>query len=334
MLKKILIIQTAFIGDCILILPAIQLFKAKFPEIKIDVLTTHVSAEIFINSPSVNSVIIYDKRNKEKGIAGIFRLASKLRLQNYDKLFSFHKSFRTGLLVLLSGIKETVGYKTSSLSFLYKDKVEYLKKEHETIRTTFLLIGEKTNIKEIPPPEIKLNGNSKEKIDVLLNDLQNLIAIAPGSVWATKRYPVEYYIQVAEELIKDGYTVILIGGKNDIELCNLISEQNNRIINTCGKFSIVESVYLISKCKLLITNDSAPTHFGMAALTKTLTIYCSTVPEFGFYPYSENSRYIGLSDINCKPCGIHGFNKCPKGHFECGKKLQPKKIIDKVIEML
>ena len=72
----------------------------------------------------------------------------------------------------------------------------------------------------------------------------------------------------------------------------------------------------------------------MAADAKVLTIYCSTVPEFGFYPYNKKSAWIGVEKLECKPCGIHGFKKCPEGHFKCAELLTPKEVIQKMEKMI
>jgi heptosyltransferase-2 len=63
-------------------------------------------------------------------------------------------------------------------------------------------------------------------------------------------------------------------------------------------------------------------------------LYCSTVPDFGFYPYNKNSYFLTYSDLSCKPCGIHGFPKCPLGTFDCGYKLNPALVISKIEEMI
>jgi len=109
---------------------------------------------------------------------------------------------------------------------------------------------------------------------------------------------------------------------------------NDNCINLAGKYSIIETIYLLTKCSMLITNDSAPTHFGMAADIPVLTIYCSTVPEFGFSPYNGKSGSVGLNDLACKPCGIHGYEECPLSHFNCGQKLLPENVIEKLNTLL
>jgi heptosyltransferase-2 len=86
---------------------------------------------------------------------------------------------------------------------------------------------------------------------------------------------------------------------------------------------------LLRRSKLLITNDSAPTHLGICADIPVLTLYCSTVADFGFYPFSPESDFLSYDELDCKPCGIHGHEKCPVDTFDCAKLLQPESVIEK-----
>ena len=164
---------------------------------------------------------------------------------------------------------------------------------------------------------------------------EKIIAVAPGSVWQTKVYPAEHYKEIIKYLTEDGYTVILIGGDADKDLCEQIkSSFSDKVLNLAGKFSFIETEELLKHVKLLISNDSAPTHLGMCADIPVLTIYCSTVPGFGFYPYNEKSEFISFNNLHCKPCGIHGYRQCPIETFDCGYKLQPDTVIEKIKKLL
>jgi heptosyltransferase-2 len=99
-------------------------------------------------------------------------------------------------------------------------------------------------------------------------------------------------------------------------------------------FSLIEVVELLKKAKILISNDSAPTHLGMCADIPVLTIYCSTLPEFGFYPYNKKSQYLSYNNLACKPCGIHGYDECPLKNFACGNNLKSSFVISKIEEMV
>lgn len=336
-MTKILFIQTAFPGDAILTLPALEKLKISNPQSQIDVLCIPSTKEIFLASPYVDNVIIFDKRGIHKPFMSFIRFANELKKNKYDIIYSAHRSFRTSILVLLAEAENSYGFSNSSFKYVYKNIVRYELNKHEVQRNLdligFLYNDASWKIK----PLIKFSDDVVQKVDNFIKEIsnQNIIAIAPGSIWATKRYPIEKWKTIVKHFTDKHYRVVLIGGKDDEELCSSISEDSSgEILNAAGKFSIVESINLLTRCKLLISNDSAPTHFGMSAGIKVLTIYCSTIPGFGFYPYLSGSRFVSYDQLNCKPCGIHGHMSCPLNHFNCANKLSENDIIRVAEEML
>ncbi len=335
--RRVLVIQTAFLGDAILTLPMIQKLNELLPDSLIDVVCIPSSEEIFQSSPFVNNIIVYDKRGKHKSLMNVFRLAYKIKKNGYERIYAPHRSFRTALLVLLSGVKETYCFDKASFSFVFKHKIKYRVNYHE-VQRNLELIG--VNVDKVSwkiLPTVQSQPNLKEKVESLISNIPNkkLIAVAPGSVWATKRYVKEYFLEVVNYLINKSYTIILIGGLRDRDLCLEVKNNfSNSVYTVAGDLSIIESIELLKYCKVLISNDSAPTHLGMCADIPTFTIYCSTVPSFGFYPYNEKSMWISYDNLECKPCGIHGFKKCPIKTFDCAYKLKPEFVIGKLENML
>lgn len=333
-MKKFLIVQTAFPGDAILTLPLIQYIKKKHPDSLIDVIAIPSTESIFNNSPYVNDVIILEKRNKHKSLFNLIKFARQLRKKKYSTLISPHRSFRSSLLVLFSGIKDSKGFDKASLSFVYKRLIKYNPDIHEVKRNLSLFEENISNWKILP--EVDLKKPFSEYLSSFIEQFSDkkFIAIAPGSVWETKKYPEENFLKIAEFLISKNYNVVFIGGSADEDLCSgLAKKAGEKAISVAGKLNFCESVELFKHCRLVISNDSAPTHLALAANVNVLTIYCSTIPEFGFYPYSEKSRFISDNSLSCKPCGIHGHKVCPEQHFKCGHNLLPS-IVIKEIESL
>lgn len=334
--NKILVIQTAFPGDSILTLPFIQELKKLDQSVEIDVVSNPASASIFSASPSVSRVFPFQKRGEHRGIKGMMKFASLLRRENYSIVYSLHRSFRTALLVNLINADYSIGFSNSSLKFVYDKLVEYEYNSHEVKRSLKFLgeyPGEEWKIfPTIVASQDEITNVSRFKEE---NDLDGqYVVIAPGSVWSTKRYPVKCFAEIAASLISKKLRVVITGSESEKGIGDeIVGIAGKEVINSCGQFSIVETVELIRGARLVITNDSAPTHFAMAASAPVLTIYCSTVPEFGFYGYSPKSYYIS-KEVSCKPCGIHGHNKCPNGSFECGTSIYPFEVLKKVEEIL
>jgi len=337
-IEKILVIQTAFPGDAILTLPMIQQLKKRNENILIDVICIPSTKIIFEASPHINSVIELDKKGKQKSLFALFKFSRQIKKNNYDKVYSPHRSLRSALLTLELNVKETYGFDNSNLKFAYRHTVKYNLSDHE-VKRNLSLIGENYLDDEWKIlPGISVREEIRNKIDVFIKNeikTQNIIAVAPGSVWQTKVYPTEHYKEIINYLIEDGYTVILIGGEADKDLCEQMkSSFGDKVLNLASEFSFIETIEILKHVKLLITNDSAPTHLGMCADISVLTIYCSTVPGFGFYPYNEQSEFMSFNNLDCKPCGIHGYRKCPIETFDCGYKLQPDTVLEKIKKLL
>lgn len=335
---NILVIQTAFLGDAILTLPMIQELKKKSSESKLDVLVTPSTQGIFSSSPYIDDVIVIDKRVKHKSIKGLNYIIKELRKKSYSKIYSPHRSLRSAYITIRLGVKETYGFDNSSLKYAYKNIVKYKQTDHE-VQRNLELIGKNTEDKSWKIlPEIIIDETGKEKVADFLSSNKidaEFIAVAPGSVWETKRYPKEYFSEVIKILVAKNEKVVLIGGESDKLIFDEIAYNlNDKVINLAGKFSVTETIHLLRRAKLLITNDSAPTHMGMCADIPVLTIFCSTVAGFGFYPYNKKSRYLSYDKLDCKPCGIHGYRQCPLKTFDCGYKLMPEDILKEVEKML
>lgn len=334
---RILVIQTAFPGDAILTLPFIQELKKQNAESTIDVLCIPSTAEIFSASPVVERTIILDKRGENKGLFGFLKFVRKLKENNYQAVFSPHRSFRSAMVTLQLNADKSYGFDNSSLPFVFKKTLSYDHSAHEVKRNLNLLDKDYSGDKWKIIPEIKVSEESAAKVSSFLNSnkITKFIAVAPGSVWETKKYPLEYFKELVKHFIKLNFQLVMVGGEKDKELCeSLLEGYENKTFVTAGNFTFIETIELLKSSSMLICNDSAPTHLGVCADIPVLTIYCSTTPRFGFYPYNSKSDFISYDELFCKPCGIHGFRSCPLNHFNCGKMLLPESVILKAESLL
>ncbi|MBS1518919.1 MAG: glycosyltransferase family 9 protein [Bacteroidetes bacterium] len=336
---KILIIQTAFLGDVVLTLPLIQEIKKNIPASEIDFLCIPATSDILKNNPYINELIPYDKKNS--GIRGLFDLVSKIRSGSYDVIISPHRSFRSSLISFLSGAEKKISFNKSSLSFLYSDTVKYESGIHEIQRNLKLLSSLGIFSNKIIKPELFVSVQEKRKIDSIfyehrIREGENFLTIAPGTVWFTKRFPEEKFIRLCDLLSGTEKKIFLIGGKDDKKVSDFIANNSKfrRFINLSGTLSVMESAELIRRSALIITNDSAPMHIANALGTDVCAIFGATVPEFGFFPYGENDIIFQTEGLSCRPCSIHGGKKCPVKTFECMYRINEKEIAEYVVRKL
>ncbi len=343
--KKILIFHTAFIGDIVLTLPLAQAVHARMPGSRISFVATPVASETLRNHPAIQEIIPYDKKGKDRGIAGMLRLAALLRNRRFDLAIVPHRSLRSAIIPWLAGIPRRIGFATSAAPILFSDKVDYRRDRHEIGRDLDLL--EPLGI--VPPagelPQLCPNEDDRKIVQELLDrrkaesasfDTSRLIALAPGSVWNTKRWPMESFRQLCRMLVEDGLSVVLVGGENDVALCERIAGgvESNKPFNAAGRLSLLQSAELIRRCMAAVSNDSAPMHLAVGVGTPVVAIFGATVPAFGFGPSGPRDRIMGVEGLTCRPCGIHGGDVCPIGSFACMHGITPDQVYRTVRSLL
>lgn len=339
--KHILVIQTAFIGDAILTLPLIQVLKKNHPEANVDVVVVPRSAELFRHHPAIARVIEYDKRGRNRGLSGFLHLLRRLKDVRYDLAVIPHRSLRSALLAGMAGIPLRVGFDTSSGKFLFTKTVEYRGTIHEIDRNLSLLEGidEKFLGRELP--KVFPSSTDEKAVDQFLaaspaGNSEMLVAMAPGTIWNTKRWIKERFAELGALFIRQGYTVILIGGLEDLALCEEIERliNNNSIVNACGRLPLLQSAELLRRCHLLISNDSAPMHLAVAMRTPVVAIFGATVPAFGFAPYGDRDVVVETLGLECRPCSIHGGDKCPVKTFDCMRNISAERVFNEAAQIL
>ena len=330
---NILIIHTAFIGDIALSTPFIRALGDKYPDADLYYLTTPAGAALLKNNPLIKEIIVFDKKGKDKGIRGFFKAVKTIRKYRFDKVFILHRYLRSSLLGYFSKAKERIGFDVASGSFLYTKKIVYRKDLHEIDRLLQFIDGESGKYKvEIYPSDINIKNidNIWKKYGILK---QKIIAIAPGSKWYTKMWPKEYFDELINKLSRlKNVKIVLVGGKEDKEI-KLKNEY--KTIDLRGETSLLDLAEILKRTDVLVTNDSSPIHIGSAFDAPFIAaIFGPTVREFGFTPSNKKNTIIEIEGLECRPCGMHGHDKCPLGHFKCMKKILPEIVYNIVIKNL
>lgn len=339
MISRILIIQTAFLGDVILCTPLIKATRKLFPDSFISFLLIPQTKNIVENNPHLDEIIVYDKKGKDKGLKNFFKMVKKIKMKNFDLVIIPHRYLRSALLPYLAKIPQRIGFDKSISSFLFTQKVTYQKNWHEVERNLHLLndfsYDLPDKIPELFPGSEDFSYASQLLQDSGVKEDDKTVGIAPGSVWAAKRWLAERFAEVSDLLTKEaGAKVIFLGSKEDEKLCleiaNLMKEKP---LILAGKTNILQSAVIISRCKVILSNDSAPVHIASAMKKPVVAIFGSTIPEFGFAPYGEGNIIIEKK-IECRPCGIHGKNKCPKKHFKCMTEITTQEVFEALLTKL
>ena len=311
---QILIIQTAFIGDVVLATSVAEKLHHHFPKASIDFCIRSGYEELFDQHPFVRSVHSFDKLRKG---SSLIQLIKRFRSIHYDLVINLHRFLSSGILAAFSGADQIIGFRKNPLSFLFSERYPHsFDGQHEIERNHCLIAG----IVDDPDPQMP-----KLHVDHLINKLKerygkDYVTISPGSVWHTKKVPLNKWVELIWNKLS-GNNIYLLGGVDDLTDCQYIQNQCKglSVIVLAGQLSMLESAALMKGADMNYVNDSAPMHFASAVNASVTAAFCSTIPAFGFAPLSDMSFIAETGEqLPCRPCGIHGKRQCPQGHFRCG----------------
>ena len=325
--SKILIIQTAFKGDVILATALVEKLSEIDYKPSIDFLVRRGNEGLLVNNPYLSKVWVLDKEQGKYQNA--FRLIGIFRKEKYDLVINIQRYFTTGMITAFSGAKEKVGFSKNPWSWMFTRKIRHKIEPgvHEIDRNQSLIsfiTDEKASRPRLYPRQ-----SDYEKVEPLLG--KKFVTISPSSIWFTKRYPKERWVEVIRLLGKE-LIVYLLGGPDDYNDCEDLKEgsMDSNVVNLAGKLDLVESAALMKNAVMNYVNDSAPMHVASSVNAPVTAIYCSTVPEFGYGPLSDDSRIIQVKEkLDCRPCGLHGHKACPQKHFKCSE-IDPSEFVDSV----
>jgi len=319
--KNILVIQTAFIGDAILASSVLEKLHASFPKASLSILVRKGNESLYVQHPFLKEVLIWNKQ--EGKYASLFKLRKQIKNNHYDAVINLHRYASSGFLTAFSGAKLKAGFDKNPFSFLFTKKVKHVIGDgrHETERYNSLI--EEITDKSVARPKLYPSKEDFDKVSAYKTG--KYVCMSPSSVWFTKQLPESKWIELINHLSSD-VTVYLLGAKGDVELCNRIKSQDSRA-NTkvlAGELNLLQSAALMKDAQMNYVNDSAPLHLCSAMNAPVTSFFCSTVPAFGFTPLSDQTKIVEVKNLDCRPCGLHGYKSCPKGHFKCGNEMNVK----------
>ncbi len=327
--NKILIAQTAFIGDVILATGLIESLTEAYPDAQVDFLLRKGNEGLLQGHPKLHKVLVWNK--KEGKTKNLIKLIGSIRQEKYDLLINLQRFASSGILTVLSGAKETRGFSKNPFSTFFSKKFEHnispesAKPPHEAERNHSLI----ADLEGVKPTNLRLYPTPSDFDKVKSLTQSPYICVAPASVWYTKQLPAEKWASMIDALPFEG-NIYLLGAPGDIATCEKVKELSHKenIKILAGQFSLLQSAALMKSSSANFVNDSAPMHISSSVDAPTCAVFCSTIPGFGFGPLSSKRAVVEIeAKLDCRPCGLHGRSSCPKGHFNCAMNLKNEQFV-------
>lgn len=351
---KVLFIQTAFVGDLLLSIPTLRVIREKNPSAQLTLLCRKGLGDFMRSCEVVNEVIEADKSSNQSWSS----VEAQLTSQNWDLIICPHQSPRSLLLVRKLRARKRIGYRSLLGKIVFDEAIERPMHLPEALRQLVLLpsqrteevlsfepLGNKNIFRRFPKVTDEKSLTMTEalksvpqwasmQVEALKSSKENLVILAPGSVWATKKWTEEGFAEVALHFSAKGNVVELVGAPDEREVCERVRSLaiaknhslSEKIINMAGKNSLWQSAQRMARAKLVVTNDSGAMHMAACAGTPSVSAFGPTVLEQGYRPWQTQARVVHRV-LSCRPCGKHGAKKCPIGTHECMKMIEAKDMI-------
>ena len=338
-MSRILIVQTAFLGDVVLTTPLLRELRRVRPNASLCLLTTATGRSVLNGLPCVDQWLVLDKRWDRDGCRSSRGVLRALMGTRFDAAVAAHRSVRSGVILRLSGARLRVGFTGAPGAWAYNRRVVWDPGQHAVRRYLELsaALGGEPRIAD-PRPRLTVDPAAAARAErmalehgVGAND--NLLCVAPGSVWPTKRWLPEGYARIVAGARPRGLVPVLVGSPEELELCRRVAALAPAPV-LAGETSIPDLVALLARARIVVGNDSGAAHVASAVGTPVVSVFGSTVSGMGYAAFGPLTRVVERAGLDCRPCGRHGARSCPLGHFRCMTEVTADQVLARVDELL
>jgi heptosyltransferase II len=333
----ILYIQTAFLGDLLLSVPTLKKIKTLYPEKALHVICRKGLGSFLIKEGLADRV--FDDFIKTKPSIG--EIKNRLGSHRYDLLICAHESIRSNLLCSQIKAKKKIGYKNFWNGWIFDQRIQRTMPWPEVLRQLELLSGLDDDLKRkldslrghtAPFSDIPSWSAMNIKAPGPHGALDKIVAVAPGSVWPTKRW--DKFSDLVGQLLANGYQVILIGSPAEQDISARIKSQYPLVQDLTGKTSLPQMLEVLAGVDALVCNDSGAMHMASLLNLPTVAIFGPTVLEFGYQAWNDKAVFVERKNLKCRPCSSHGTEKCPIGTHECMTEIPVQQVLEKIQELI
>ncbi len=321
--EKILVIRFSSLGDILLTTPFLRVLKKKYSKLNIDFLVKSNFIDAIKFNPNLDQVFSW---NGEKELSEVI---NKLKQNNYDFIIDLQNNYRSKNVVRKIGVSRASYSKPNIKKFLLVQIKLNLLKEKRSIPQRYVDVI----------PGLELDGKGLELFlpdgtEPKINSEKKIIGFAPGAFHFTKRWSLEYYEELGNQLTLDGYQIVIFGGKSDKEICSKLQNKISGSLDLSNDNMLFQTAINMQQCKLLVCNDSGLMHTAASVQVPVVSIFGSTVQEFGFAPFGVNNLVIENIGLTCRPCSHIGKANCKKKHFKCMMELTPQRVYKEIKDLM
>jgi len=330
--RRFLIIRLSAMGDVLLTTPAVRMLKKRFPDSRIDFLVKARFAPLLQENPGLNRVLAFSGNGRP---AEFFHLLRDIRRRKYDVVADLQGNVRSFLFSRLSGARIIVRPRLMRIKRFFLVRWHYdLYGDAPPVPLRYLRALKLFGVEDDGGGmDLKVPDLAQKRISGILRQHNmeshdnSLLVLAPGAGRRTKQWLPQRYAEVGTYFNKHGMQTIIAGGEGDADICRKVASMTaGKVLNMCGELSISETAALVSRAAVMIANDTGVMHMAAAMQVPLVALFGPTTGQLGFFPFRARA-IVAESDIPCRPCSYHGTERCPKGHFDCMRKITSDTVI-------
>ncbi|WP_291286388.1 glycosyltransferase family 9 protein [Flavobacterium sp.] len=325
-------------GDVAMTVPVLRTFVKQYPTVKITVISRPFFKPFFDGIPNLE-FFAFDEKERHKGFAGLLRLYTDIKKLKIDAFADLHNVLRSKIVSLLFALS---GKKRATVDKGRDGKKELTRAENKIFKQLPTMFERHSKVFEklgfpldLSNPEYPAKAElSSDILEIIGNQNQKLIGIAPFAQYDSKVYPQDLMQEVIAKLAENkAYKILLFGGgKKEIEILDSLSESFENVINMAGKIKFQQELQLISKLDVMLSMDSGNAHIAAMLGVKVITLWGATHPYAGFLPFGQTLENALTSDRNQYPklpTSVYG-NKIVEGYEGAMRSISPKDIVEKI----
>lgn len=306
---RVVLVHPAFLGDTVFLGPAVRALKERWPDAEVALVVSSRGEPVARLLPGVAEVFRFDKRRADRGLRGVMRLAGRIRAFAPDVALVSHESLRSGAIPWLARVPRRIGYAPLCNERTTIDRGRpFIERSLALAGRLGAPVGDR-RLRLDPPPG--LDGYATE---VLAGATRPVVGLVPGAEWATKRWGVGKFAELARRLHGRGATVVLLGGPAEREASARIAGTSGVPVRDTTGNSIPEALALLARCDVVVGGDTGLVHCARALGRPSVVIFGPTDPRR--HVFEPTARPVRV-ELPCSPCHDHGPERCPLQHHGC-----------------
>ena len=325
-------------GDVAMTVPVLRAFVNQYPNVRITVVSRPFFKPFFEGIPNL-TFFAFDEKERHKGFKGLLRLFRDLKILQIDAFADLHNVLRSKVVRTLFALS---GKKTATVDKGRKGKKELTRTENKIFKQLPTMFKRHAKVFEelgfpvdlstpVFPEKAILDNEIKELIG---DNYQKLIGIAPFAQYDSKVYPLDLMQEVINQLAENKTQKILLfgGGKKEIERLNSLANDKENVIVIAGKIKFQQELRLISNLDVMLSMDSGNAHIAAMLGIKVISLWGATHPYAGFSPFNQPLENALVSDRNLYPklpTSVYG-NKVVEGYEDAMRTILPKQVVSSI----